>query len=223
MYETLSRELFQALDEALLSSDNPSQAVERAAAHPAFGQPPFDRLLQLKHTPQSPLHHPEGSAWNHTLLTIDMAARVRTVSANPQSLMWAALLHDIGKPETTQKHKGRITSYNHDRQGEPLARAFLSALTDDTGLIEFVSKLTRWHMQPLFVLKDLPFADITTMRAQTDLWEVTLLSFCDRMGRLNAEMSRELEHTRLFLTKTGTDGRVAAEYCDRLRCVIMHP
>jgi putative nucleotidyltransferase with HDIG domain len=42
--------------------------------------------------------------------------------------MWAALLHDIGKPDTTKQYKGRITSYDHDKAGALIARKFYQNL-----------------------------------------------------------------------------------------------
>jgi tRNA nucleotidyltransferase (CCA-adding enzyme) len=40
-------------------------------------------------------------------------------------LMFAALLHDVGKPSTTQELDGRITSRGHAEAGVELARQFL--------------------------------------------------------------------------------------------------
>lgn len=60
-------------------------------------------LHRLKGTEQSLLHHPEGDVWNHTLLVVDEAANVKNKSTDAAVFMWAALLHDIGKPDTTTK------------------------------------------------------------------------------------------------------------------------
>ena len=88
-------------------------------------------LYQLKRTDQSPLHHPEGNVWNHTLLVLDEAAKVRRISRDPKVFMWAALLHDIGKPETTRIRKGKITAYDHDKAGAELSKEFLRQFSDD--------------------------------------------------------------------------------------------
>ncbi len=84
----------------------------------------YARLAQLassEHiTGQSPQHHPEGSVWNHTLLVVDEAAKIKEQSADPRTFMWAALLHDLGKPSTTMRRKSKITSYDHDKVGAQL-------------------------------------------------------------------------------------------------------
>jgi hypothetical protein len=115
--------------------------------------------------------------------------------------MWAALLHDIGKPSTTKKRKGRITSYDHDRAGAELSNEFLSCFTGDKNFIHDVCNLIRYHMQVLFVVNALPFADIQGMKHDTDIHEVALLGLCDRMGRLNADKLKEQKDIEKFLIK----------------------
>lgn len=115
--------------------------------------------------------------------------------------MWAALLHDIGKPDTTKKRRGRITAYDHDRVGGDLARALLQLVTEDTVFLETVVGLVRYHMQPLYVVKELPFQDIAGMRAQTNITEVALLSYCDRLGRGSVDRRAEAQAVITFLKK----------------------
>ena len=143
----------------------------------------FSILTELKKIDQSPKHHPEGSVWNHTMLVVDNAAKVKNESSNPRVFMWSALLHDLGKIPTTKLRKGRITSYDHDREGEALAVNFLKEFSTDTNFINKVAKMVRWHMQPLFVSKKLPFGDIKRMTEEVSINEIALLSLCDRLGR----------------------------------------
>ena len=163
--------------------------------------PPFSVLARQRDTPQSPVHHPEGHVWNHTLLVLDRAAAHKGFSANPRVLMWAALLHDIGKPDTTRSRRGRITAYDHDRVGAGQAGALLRQVTDETDFSEAVVQLVRYHMQPLYVVKGLPFADIGGMKANTSVAEVALLSYCDRLGRLGADPHAEAQSIGEFLKK----------------------
>lgn len=144
---------------------------------------PFTLLGDLITTEQSPIHHPEGSVWNHTMMVIDLAATKKLLSSNPKVFMWAALLHDIGKAPTTKVRNGKITSYDHDKIGETLCSDFLEEFTNDKAFIYQVSKLVRWHMQTLFVIKNMPFADIKTMLSETSIDDIALLSLCDRLGR----------------------------------------
>ncbi|MDF2838350.1 MAG: putative superfamily hydrolase [Evtepia sp.] len=162
---------------------------------------PLVMLFDLQKTEQSKLHHPEGNVWNHTCLVVDEAAKVREKSSDPTVFMWAALLHDIGKPSTTRMRRGRITAYDHDKQGQALSEEFLRVFTEDQELIQKVGKLVRYHMQPLFVLKGLPFAEVGKMKRETNLQDIALLSYCDRMGRTNSDEEEEGRKTREFLQK----------------------
>lgn len=112
-------------------------------------------MKALTDTPQSPLYHPEGSVWNHTMMVLDNAAVLKTKSRDSRAFMWAALLHDIGKTPTTKIKHGKITSYDHDVSGAELAVRFLSELTDEENHIEKVTRLVRWHMQSLYITNGL--------------------------------------------------------------------
>ena len=193
--------LFLEISDHLLKDDIPSHYFKHICSEARFYNYPLNMLCELKKTEQSPKYHPEGSVWNHTMLVIDEAAKVRNKSKSPLVFMWAALLHDIGKPDTTRKRKGKITSYNHDKIGEELARKFLEKFTLNEEFIKEVTALIRWHMQILYVVKDLPYSDIKTMKEETNLKEVALLSWCDRMGRIDAQPKEEEKSIQLFLQK----------------------
>lgn len=184
-----------------MEDDRPSAALEQLFSGTL--PPEFELLQRLKSTEQSPVYHPEGNVWNHTMLVVDEAAKRRGGSKHPQALMWAALLHDVGKPDTTRVRRGKLTSYDHEKVGAKLAKRFLSGFGVDPTLTDRVSLLILYHMQPLFVEKGLPFADIRGMKAHTDVGEVALLGLCDRLGRLGADPAAEEDGIRRFLQKCG--------------------
>lgn len=115
-------ELFRAVERHLMEDVRPSVALERLFAEPT--PPAFAVLRRLKDTPQSPVHHPEGNVWNHIMAGGGQRRQSGGESAGPAALMWAALLHDIGKPDTTRVRRGKITSYDHDKVGAELAGGF---------------------------------------------------------------------------------------------------
>jgi putative nucleotidyltransferase with HDIG domain len=195
--------IFREMDTHLMEDAEPSRYFESISDMPWFSRPPFSVLADLKKAKQNPQFHPEGSAFDHTMLVLDEAVSVKNESSDPRAFMWAALLHDIGKPGTTKVRRGKITSYDHDRLGARMAREFLEEFSVGEDFEKRVESLVRWHMQPLFVVKDLPFADIRSMREQTDIKEVALLGMCDRMGRTGAERAHEEENIRTFLRKSG--------------------
>jgi putative nucleotidyltransferase with HDIG domain len=106
--------LFHEIDRALMREEQPSKELENISRDTVFREYPFQLLEKLKHTGQSQRHHPEGSVWNHTMLVADEAAKRRKLSKDESVFMWAALLHDIGKPATTRERGGRFTAYGHD-------------------------------------------------------------------------------------------------------------
>lgn len=190
------KELFKEFDRHLMSDKEPSKYFNSLIETGIFENTyPLTMLGDLIKTPQSPVYHPEGSVWNHTMMVVDEAAKRKDNSENPKVFMWAALLHDIGKAPTTKLKKGRITSYDHDKVGKNLSIQFLNEFDCDEEFIKKVSIIVRWHMHTLFVSKKLPFADIPGMLKEINAQEIALFSLCDRLGRGNitVEKVKEIE------------------------------
>lgn len=204
-YNSIDKEtkeiFFYEINNHLLLDEKPSDYFNTIRDTKIFREHPFSMLYRTWETEQSPTHHPEGNVWNHTMLVVDKSAKLKNKSKDGKVFMWAALLHDIGKPDTTRNKKGKITSYDHEKVGAVLTREFLNEFTTDKGFIERVVGLVRWHMQILHVVKNLPFADIEAMKEETDVKEIALLGFCDRLGRLKVNISKEKENIDLFLKK----------------------
>jgi len=208
------KKLYKKIDVSLLSDDKPAEFLNAASRLPEFGEYPLNMLLALKDTEQSPTHHPEGNVWIHTMLVVNEAAKRREQSKDPRAFMWAALLHDIGKPLTSRNVNGKITAYGHDLKGAELAEKFLSAFGEDEEFKRRVSSLVRYHMQILFVVKDKPFKNIGGLLKESDPEEIALLSLCDRLGRTGAKRELIEEQVRCFLQKCkeyregeGADGK----------------
>ncbi len=197
--------LFKAIDDCLISAISPSERLSGLSKLPGFSAYPFSLLADLEQTGQSPIHHPEGNVWIHTLLVVDEAAARRQYSADPRAFMWAALLHDIGKPRATKVRGGRITAYGHDSIGAGLARNFLGALTAEKPFIERVAGLVKYHMQILYVVRGLSFQDIPGMRKNSDIGDVALLGYCDRLGRKGTDKNAERNSVLTFLRRCGGD------------------
>jgi len=162
---------------------------------------PLNMLAKLKQVEQSKKYHPEGNVWIHTMMVVDEAARIRDRFRDAKAVMWAALLHDIGKPDTTKVRKDRITSYEHDVVGARLSKQFLECFTKDKDFIEKVSLLVRYHMHMLYVLKGLPFGDVDRLKKETDIHDLALLCRCDRLGRTGADIEEETRNYELFVEK----------------------
>lgn len=198
------QQYFIEIEKHLLQDPKHSVYLEQFFSSEESKEPPFSMLQKLKTTKQSPIHHPEGNAWNHTMLVVDYAAKLRNKSNAPKAYMWSALLHDIGKPDTTRVRKGKITSYDHDKVGAKLAEEFLQFFELDPAFVQNVCNLVRYHMHILFVVNNLPFKDLKGMKKHTDLNDLALLGFSDRMGRLNGN-EKELQKLLKNLKKKSTD------------------
>jgi putative nucleotidyltransferase with HDIG domain len=197
------QKLFNEIDDHLLGDAKPSQYLQNLNDPTFETTHPFTMLSRLKGIKQSPQHHPEGSVWNHTLLVLDEAAARKDQATDSRVFMWAALLHDVGKAATTKIRKGKITAYDHDKAGAQMSREFLQELEDEPFISE-VAVLVRWHMQILYVTKNMHFANLDTMRKETNVRDVALLGLCDRLGRLGADKLSEMKAINDFLRKAGT-------------------
>ncbi|QBD84357.1 HD domain-containing protein [Clostridium tetani] len=194
--------IFKNIEKHLLQDENPSEYLNKLSEEGFLKEYPFNLLENLKKTEQNLTHHPEGSVWNHTMMVLDRAAKNKEFSEDSKAFMWAVLLHDIGKGTTTKIRRGKITSYNHDKEGEFLSIKFLEEFINDKDFIKKVAALVRWHMQPLFVAKKMSFADIDGMKKECSPEEIALLSKCDRLGRgdMNEDkIKKEEEDIEVFL------------------------
>lgn len=111
----------------------------------------FPEIGDLVGVIQSPIHHPEGDVFNHTMMVIDEAAKLKNKAKNPLGFMYSALCHDFGKVITTTiKDDGKIISYNHERAGLKLVKKFLNRIInkENDELIRYVLNMTEFHMQP---------------------------------------------------------------------------
>lgn len=123
----------------------------------------FPELARLTLTLQDALFHPETdefghhTVWGHLLIAVDIAAALATELALVQeerlTLLLAALLHDLGKADTTvwEYKRGRMTisSLGHDVLGAELACALLTRLRIETrgafAVNEMVGLLVKNH------------------------------------------------------------------------------
>jgi tRNA nucleotidyltransferase (CCA-adding enzyme) len=108
----------------------------------------FPEIAALHGTKQHPLWHREGDALEHTAAVVDaMAQHVIEKKHDPSSrltLMFAALLHDVGKPLTlTEKEPGVWHSPKHAEAGVPLAKTFLERMRAPERWIASVLPLVR--------------------------------------------------------------------------------
>ena len=110
----------------------------------------FPELAALRGTPQHPVWHREGDAFEHAASVVDRMALImsekRYSEQDNLTLMFAALLHDVGKPLTlVERAPGIWSSPGHSEAGIPLAQRFLETMKAPGWLVERVLPLVREH------------------------------------------------------------------------------
>lgn len=139
--------IYGELEKALLKAPRPSVFFEVLRQMGQLGYW-FSEAEALIGIPQEPRFHPEGDVWNHTMLVLDQAAKLRDRAKEPAAFMLAALCHDFGKKDALQSDHGRIRALGHEEAGIPLAEAFLSRITGEKRLHKYVANMVQLHMRP---------------------------------------------------------------------------
>lgn len=104
--------------------------------------PEIERLYSCD---QDPEWHPEGDVGVHT------AKVVENISPEKRGMVlsWAALLHDVGKPQTYAIKNGRVTAHGHAEAGADIARLVCENMRMPSAAVDAVEWLVRFHMKPI--------------------------------------------------------------------------
>ncbi len=146
--DTLSRErVFSELEKALLKAEKPSRFFEVLREMEQLSVW-FSELEALIGVSQNKKFHAEGDGWNHTMMVIDEAAKLRDKASYPLGFMLSAVVHDFGKSISTEIINGVIHSYGHETKGLPLVSAFIERLTGEAKLKKYVLNMAALHMKP---------------------------------------------------------------------------
>lgn len=149
---TVSKErIEQECTKLLLRSASPSLGF-RWVYKTGRLQEVFPQLADCIGVPQDPSWHPEGDVFEHTMQTLDAAAQIVQKYVDEEKklvLLYAALCHDMGKKETTQKINGIYKSIEHARVGAKKTKEFLALITSKKNNIIAAAKLVEFHMYPM--------------------------------------------------------------------------
>lgn len=135
-------------EKALLKAEAPSAYFRNLLAMDHLKEF-FPELAGTIGVQQNPKFHPEGDVFEHTMLTLDEAAKLRHRAQWPLGFMLSALLHDLGKCVATQvQEDGRITAYGHEVLGLDLVERQMRRITNHEKLIAYVKNQAELHMRP---------------------------------------------------------------------------
>lgn len=176
------------IEKLFLRSQRPSLGL-RWIAKIGRMQEVFPELFTTIGVPQRPDFHPEGDVFEHSMQTLDAAA-VWPYESDDKKLviLFAALCHDLGKATTTQLIDGVYKSFGHADAGVPFARQLLKKMTLKKEIHDAVSKLVKYHMEPILFIKGgakaLAYKRLALKLApESCLHDLAVVSKADRQGR----------------------------------------
>jgi tRNA nucleotidyltransferase (CCA-adding enzyme) len=191
--KTLPRErVGEEWHKLLMKSDKPSIGIQAMLESGALKEL-HPELHKLHETPQDKEWHPEGNVGVHTGMVVDRAVALTKDSPDDvkEVVRYAALLHDIAKPQTTETtSEGRITSHGHEAQGEALSEKVLKEqfnLSDDK--IQRIKKIVGEHLSPTMLheqrdkLSDSAIRRLALRLKPATIEELVLTAQADHEGR----------------------------------------
>lgn len=100
----------------------------------------------------------------------------------------AALTHDLGKPATKKFQDGRIRFLGHDVAGVKPAAALLARISNNKSYQESITKLVRYHMMPVALVKNKSSAAAykrlaAKLAPHATLYDLYVLAKADKSGR----------------------------------------
>ena len=185
----------------------------------------FPELYALIDIPQSPIWHPEGDVWVHTMMVLDeMAYLCREecpcVDSEKQTLklLFATLCHDLGKAvSTTVDTEGNIRSIGHEHTGLDLTKRLMYRLTDEHDFIESLLPLVEHHLKPSqFYAANSGSKAIRKLATKVNIEELVCVAKADFLGRTTDEALSRNYKAGKWLLKKASELKVKTKPLDRL-------
>jgi tRNA nucleotidyltransferase (CCA-adding enzyme) len=159
----------------------------------------FPEIFKLVTAPEPRVYHPEGNAYEHTMLVLTQAVK----NGYDLETRFACLVHDFGKGLTPAD---RLPNHHgHEVVGVPVVEQFCINLTVPARMRENAVKVSRYHMY-MHLLDELNNKTLVRMFMDTgafnhpDFIEVLYrVGVCDTRGRLGAEESSVASLSRLHV------------------------
>jgi putative nucleotidyltransferase with HDIG domain len=189
--------------------------------------PVLPELDALRGIEQTPYHHLDVHA--HTIevlrrllaleadlptFTGDVAGEVARLLSEPLgdeltragALRFAAIFHDLGKPETrAEGADGRVSFVGHDRAGARISREVCARLRASRRLADYLASLALNHLRLGFLVHRRPLSrrDVYEYLRATEPWsvDVTLLTIADRLATQSERVKREAIDSHLELAR----------------------
>lgn len=184
----------------------------------------FPEIKLMYKLRQGAYHHLD--VWKHTLetfwqletiisslrnnkLTAYLNEELSSFHRRLSLLKFAAILHDIGKPDTFSRVGKKIHFYGHERLGAKMAEVVAERLRFSTKETKSLKNIIYWHLRPGHMADLVKLSQRALFRyfrdCQEDAVSIALLSLADQRatrGKLQDDIQRA-RHEKLirFLTK----------------------
>jgi len=164
----------------------------------------FGWFRRMHECSQDPEFHAEGDVNIHTRMVCEALvadAQWRSLAAELRaSLFWAALLHDVAKPDCTRiEASGRLVAPGHSRRGQIMARQILWRMDAPFHQREQICHLVTHHQAPFYLVdRDDAVRRVHTISWQTRCDLLATLARADANGRICPDRSRLLDNVALF-------------------------
>lgn len=159
----------------------------------------------MRHCMQDAEWHAEGDVWTHTGMVFNQVTRLSQYTdlsrVQQVTLLFVALLHDAGKPDTTMldPETGRTRSPKHAMVGAAMAREVLRGLGCDLETREHIVNLVRYHGRPPYLLEARdPEREVVRLSSLLSNQLLYLFALADTRGRHAKEMSRPEDTLHLW-------------------------
>lgn len=159
----------------------------------------------MRRCAQDAVWHPEGDVWTHTEMVFGQVRRLDDYAGLPRhdqiALLFTALLHDSGKPQTTRPdpETGRLRSPKHSLAGAHLAREVLREAGCPLKEREEIVALVRYHGRPPYLLESArPEYEVIRLSSILTNRQLHRFAVADTRGRDRNEDSRPEEALHLW-------------------------
>ncbi|MGW6694355.1 CCA tRNA nucleotidyltransferase [Rhodococcus sp. NPDC054953] len=151
-------------------------------------------------------HHQHKDVYQHSLTVLQQAIDLE--DGDPDLVLrWAAILHDIGKPDTKRNEAGGgVSFHHHEVVGAKMVRKRMRALKYSKQMIEDVSRLVFLHLR-FHGYGDGQWTDSAVRRYVTDAGD--LLPQLNKLVRADCTTRNKRRAARLRANYDDLEGRIA--------------
>ena len=185
MLEELPKErIYSEFTKLLLKAQKPSIGFE-LMRELGIIEKYFPELYALIDVPQSPIWHPEGDVWIHTLISIDKMVTLKTKDEKHNlKMMFAILCHDLGKATHTQISAEKISAIGHEKAGIEPTKTFMYRLTNEHDFITALFPLVEHHLAPsIYFRGNAKNSTIRRLATKVNIEELVTVARADFLGR----------------------------------------